>query len=154
MFYGTIAILVTVNIFHFLGSPYLIAKNCLTKINKDYEIIGETLGISKWAIFTKVLIPNSCFSLIEMFSYFFLNSMITISAVVRRIQSREKEEGIELNRYQFEMLTFLEKNGKQRYSNRVLADGLTYSLSTITKLLKELQELNYITINADHDAHQ
>lgn len=60
-------------------------------------------------IFTKVLIPNSCFSLIEMFSYFFLNSMITISAVVRRIQSREKEEGIELNRYQFEMLTFLEK---------------------------------------------
>lgn len=26
MFYGTIAILVTVNIFHFLGSPYLIAK--------------------------------------------------------------------------------------------------------------------------------
>lgn len=35
----------------------------------------------------------------------------------------------------------------------MLADGLTYSLSTITKLLKELQELNYITINADHEMH-
>ena len=204
IFYGTIAILVIVNVFHFLGSPYLIAKNCLTKINKDYEIIGETLGISKWAILTKVLIPNSCFSLIEMFSYFFLNSMITISAVaflctydnqplsiliisyeknsnyemqsvislliltmnvifriftsvistvMKKIQGREKEKGMELSRYQFEMLTFLEKNGKQKYSKRVLADGLTYSLSTITKLLRELQELNYITINADYEIH-
>ncbi len=57
------------------------AKNCLSKINSDYEIIGETLGISKGKIIKNVLIPNSVFSLIEMYSYFFLNSMITISAV-------------------------------------------------------------------------
>lgn len=80
-FYGTILILVVVNIFHFLGSPYLLAKNCLSKINSDYEVIGETLGISKRKIVTHVLIPNSVSTLIEMFSYFFLNSMITISAV-------------------------------------------------------------------------
>lgn len=80
-FYGTILILVVVNIFHFLGSPYLLAKNCLSKINSDYEVIGETLGISKWKIVTHVLIPSSVSTLIEMFSYFFLNSMITISAV-------------------------------------------------------------------------
>ena len=66
-FYGTILILVVVNIFHFLGSPYLLAKNCLSKINSEYEVIGETLG--------------SMTTLVEMFSYFFLNSMITISAV-------------------------------------------------------------------------
>lgn len=80
-FYGTILILIVVNIFHFLGSPYLLAKNCLSKINSDYEVIGETLGISKGRIIRKVLIPNSASTLIEMFSYFFLNSMITISAV-------------------------------------------------------------------------
>lgn len=80
-FYGTILILIVVNIFHFLGSPYLLAKNCLTKINSDYEVIGETLGISKRKIITQVLIPSSVSTLIEMFSYFFLNSMITISAV-------------------------------------------------------------------------
>ena len=80
-FYGTMAILVTVNVFHFLGSPYLLAKNCLSKINSDYEIIGETLGISRGQIITRVLIPNSVSTLLEMFSYFFLNSMITISAV-------------------------------------------------------------------------
>lgn len=80
-FYGTVMILVVVNIFHFLGSPYLLAKNCLSKINSDYEVIGETLGISKGRIIKNVLIPNSVSTLIEMFSYFFLNSMITISAV-------------------------------------------------------------------------
>ena len=203
-FYGTIAILVMVNIFHFLGSPYLLAKNCLTKINKDYEVIGETLGISKWAILTKVLIPNSVSTLIEMFSYFFLNSMITISAVaflctydnqplsilitsyeknsnyemqsvisfiillinvvfrilttlisqvIDRVQNREKRENMELTRYQFEMLAYLEKKGKNHYTNRIFADGLTYSLNTITKLIKELQNLNYITINADGAMH-
>ena len=48
------------------------AKNCLTKINKDYEVIGETLGISKFKILVSVLIPNSVATLIEMFSYFSL----------------------------------------------------------------------------------
>jgi len=80
-FYGTILILVVVNIFHFLGSPYLLAKNCLSKINSEYEVIGETLGISKSRIIKNVLIPSSISTLVEMFSYFFLNSMITISAV-------------------------------------------------------------------------
>ena len=81
MFFGTMLILITVNVFHFLGSPYLLAKNCLSKINSDYEVIGETLGISRRRIITQVLIPNSASTLIEMFSCFFLNSMITISAV-------------------------------------------------------------------------
>lgn len=80
-FYGTILILIVVNIFHFLGSPYLLAKNCLSKINSDYEVIGETLGISKGKIISHVLIPSSVSTMVEMFSYFFLNSMITISAV-------------------------------------------------------------------------
>ena len=80
-FYGTILILIVVNIFHFLGSPYLLAKNCLSKINNEYEVIGETLGINRLKIICRVLLPSSVSTLIEMFSYFFLNSMITISAV-------------------------------------------------------------------------
>ena len=80
-FYGTILILIVVNVFHFLGSPYLLAKNCLNKINSEYEIIGETLGIRRGQIIRNVLIPSSVSTLVEMFSYFFLNSMITISAV-------------------------------------------------------------------------
>lgn len=80
-FYGTMAILVVVNVIHFFGSPYLMAKDSLSKMNKEYENVGSTLGLSKTRIFFRVLVPNSVPTLIEMFSYFFLNSMVTISAV-------------------------------------------------------------------------
>lgn len=199
-FYGTVLILVIVNIFHFLGSPYLLAKNCLNKINSEYELIGETLGISKGGIITKVLIPSSVSTLVEMFSYFFLNSMITISAVaflctydnqplsilittyeknsnyemqsvisliilffnivarvlftglitiLNRRNNREVEGGIGLTRYEFNLLTFLEKNGKGFYSQRKLSDELTISLSNVYRLEKSLAERGYINELAD-----
>lgn len=199
LFYGTMLILIVVNIFHFLGSPYLLAKNSLAKINKDYEIIGDTLGISKIKIIFKVLIPNSITTIIEMFSYFLLNSMITISAVsflstyrtqplailitnfeksgnyemqgvisllilavnvcfrsilngissiIKRKQRRLGNEFMELTRYQFELLTYLEKNGKNHYSERHLSDILTISMNTVNKVLKELFELNYIELDS------
>ena len=199
-FYGTILILVVVNVFHFLGSPYLLAKNCLNKINRDYEVIGETLGISKGKIITHVLIPSSASTLVEMFSYFFLNSMITISAVaflctydnqplsilittyeknsnyemqsvisliilffnvvarigfagimtaMKRRDHKETEGGIGLTRYEFNFLTYLEKNGKGFYSQRKLADDLTFTLSNTAKLLRELAERDYINQMAD-----
>ena len=199
-FYGTIIILIFVNVFHFLGSPYIMAKNCLTKINRDYEVIGETLGISKFKILRNVLIPNSVTTLIEMFSYFFLNSMITISAVaflctysnqplailinsyektgnyemqgaisvlilliniiarivlnvtsnaIKNKQKREADSVMELSLYQFSLLTFLEKNGKNRYSQRYLSDSLTLSLGTVNKLLNQVFDLGY----AEHDSN-
>ena len=80
-FYGTIAILVVVNIIHYFSSPYLMAKNAFNKINKDYETVAETLGISKVSLFFRVMVPNTISTIIQMFSYLFINSMITISAV-------------------------------------------------------------------------
>ncbi len=199
-FYGTILILIVVNIFHFLGSPYLLAKNCLSKINSDYEVIGETLGISKGKIISRVLIPSSVSTLVEMFSYFFLNSMITISAVaflctynnqplsilittyeknsnyemqsvisliilflnvvargifmvittlLNRAGNKEKQGGIGLNRYEFNFLTYLEKNGKGVYSQRKLADDLTITLSNAARLVNDLNEKDYINVLAD-----
>jgi len=200
VFYGTILILIVVNIFHFLGSPYLLAKNCLSKINSDYEVIGETLGIKKGGIIRQVLIPNSASTLIEMFSYFFLNSMITISAVaflcsydnqplsilittyeknsnyemqsvisliilvlnvvarvvftsisnaLKNADNREIEGGIGLSRYEFALLTYLEKKGRGIYSQRKLADDLTITLSNASKLVRDLADRNYINELAD-----
>ena len=199
-FYGTIMILVTVNIIHFMGSPYLLAKNCLNKINSEYEIIGETLGISKGRIITHVLIPSSVSTLAEMFSYLFLNSMITISAVAflctydnqplsilittyeknsnyemqsvisliilfLNISARAllsavtatftEKEGAEndigkgLTRYEFDLLTYLEKNGRGHYSQRKLADDLTITLSNAERIVQDAKEKDYINIVAD-----
>ena len=80
-FAGTIAILVVVNIIHYFSSPYLMAKNAFEKINKDYETVADTLGISHTSLFFKVMVPNTISTIVSMFSYLFINSMITISAV-------------------------------------------------------------------------
>ena len=80
-FADTIIILVVVNIIHYFSSPYLMAKNAFEKINKDYETVGDTLGISRFSLFFKVMVPNSISTIVSMFSYLFINSMITISAV-------------------------------------------------------------------------
>ena len=199
-FYNTVAILVVVNIFHFLGSPYLLAKNCLSKINSEYEVVGETLGVPRWKIIGRVLIPGSVSTLMEMFSYFFLNSMITISAVaflktvdneplairiityekdsnytmqsvisliiltlnigfrtlftvlsgvLKKVENRERDTGNGLNRYEFDMLVWLEKHGRGAYAQRTLSDELTVSLANVSKLVKDLEERDYINILAD-----
>ena len=80
-FYGTIAILVLVNTVHFFASPYLMIYNAFGKLNENLEEVGQILGISRPRIIFNVILPQSKYTLIEMFSYFFVNCMMTISAV-------------------------------------------------------------------------
>lgn len=79
--YGTFAILVLANLVHFFASPYLMAYNSLGKANENLEAVGSTMGISRASILKDVLIPQTADTIIEMFSYFFVNCMVTISAV-------------------------------------------------------------------------
>ena len=79
--YGTLAILILVNSVHFFASPYLMIYNSFNIINKNLEDVGATMNISRPRILVDVLIPQTKDTLIEMMSYFFVNSMMTISAV-------------------------------------------------------------------------
>lgn len=79
--YGTLYILVVVNIVHFFSSPYLMAYNSLSKFNRNLEDVGNSLGISRIRLLIDVYIPCTVSTIVEMYSYFFVNSMITISAV-------------------------------------------------------------------------
>jgi iron(III) transport system permease protein len=79
--YGTMAILILVNTVHFVASPYLMAYNSLGKLNANLEDVGLTLGIKRLFIVRDVLLPQTKLTILEMFSYFFVNSMMTISAV-------------------------------------------------------------------------
>lgn len=78
---GTLAILILVNSMHFFASPYLMIYNSFNIINKNLEDVGATLNISRPRILLNVLIPQTKDTLLEMMSYFFVNSMMTISAV-------------------------------------------------------------------------
>ncbi|HJJ42345.1 MAG TPA: ABC transporter permease subunit [Methanocorpusculum sp.] len=79
--YSTIFILIMVNIVHFYSSPYLLAYNSLTKFNHNLEDVADSLGVGKFRMLTSVYIPSTIPTIIEMYSYFFVNSMMTISAV-------------------------------------------------------------------------
>ena len=79
--YNTFMILILVNIIHFIATPYLMAYNALQKVNPNYEVVAKTCNISLFEIIKDVIIPCTKKTIREMLSYFFINSMITISAV-------------------------------------------------------------------------
>lgn len=80
-FYKTIYVLVLVNIVHFFSSPYLLAYNSLSKFNPNLEDVAASLGIGKLRMLLDVYIPSTRSTIVEMYSYYFVNAMITISAV-------------------------------------------------------------------------
>ena len=79
--YGTIWIVVIMNCIHFFSSPYLMMYNTLGKVNPNLEAAGSTLGIKRWRLVRDVILPKVRGTVLEMFSYFFVNSLVTISAV-------------------------------------------------------------------------
>ncbi len=79
--YGTLIMLVLVNMIHFFASPYLIAYNSLSKFNEKLEDVAAVMGINRMRMLLDVYVPCTMESMVEMFSYLFVNSMVTISAV-------------------------------------------------------------------------
>jgi iron(III) transport system permease protein len=104
--YGSLAMLILVNTVHFMASPYLMAYNSLGKLNINLEDVGHTLGVGRWRIIRDVLVPQSKLTILEMFSYFFVNSMMTISAV--SFLSTVRSRPVSLLITQFEAQFFLE----------------------------------------------
>ena len=81
LIYGTFAMLFLVNSMHFFSSPYLMAYNTFGKINENLEDVGSTMGLGRWSIIRDVILPQATGTILEMMSYFFVNCMMTISAV-------------------------------------------------------------------------
>lgn len=79
---GTFMIIILCNMVHYFTTPYLMAKNSLMKMNPSWETTGELLGDSWVKTVYRVIVPNSVKTLLEMFSYYFINSMVTISGVI------------------------------------------------------------------------
>jgi iron(III) transport system permease protein len=104
--YGTLALLILVNTTHFMASPYLMAYNSLGKLNENLEDVGRTLGVGRFYIVKDVIIPQTKMTILEMVSYFFVNSMMTISAVSFLHTVRNKPVSLMIT--QFEAQLFLE----------------------------------------------
>lgn len=101
--YGTLAILIMVNIVHFIASPYLMMYNSLSKLNENLENVGHTLGIRRSYMIRDVFIPQCKNTLIQMFSYFFVNCMMTISAVSFLATTANKPVSLMINQFEAQM---------------------------------------------------
>ena len=80
--YGTIIILVIANVLHFFSVPFLTASACLKKLDKEYESVGDSMSVPRWKTFLRVSVPLSLPAILEIFLYFFVNAMVTVSALV------------------------------------------------------------------------
>lgn len=193
--YGTIAILVLVNSIHFFASPYLMSYNAMSKLNPNYENVAKTLGIPQYKMVLDVIVPQTLETILEQFSYFFVNSMVTISAVsflsttanqplslmipnlesmmliesisfvsiviltvnlilktiihfakkiTHKINSKGEIYNMELNRKEFDILTFLEKENDKEFTQREIASECDMSLGSANSTIQTLLEKGYI----------
>jgi len=102
--YNTIFILILVNIVHFIASPYLMAYNALQKVNSNFEAVAKTCNISMFRIIKDVIIPCTKKTIREMFAYFFVNSMVTISAVTFLFNTKNMPLSLLINNYEGSMM--------------------------------------------------
>ena len=67
---------------HFFSTPYLMMKNSLSKMNASWETTAMLMGDNWIKTIARVVTPNAISTLLEVFSYYFVNAMVTVSAVI------------------------------------------------------------------------
>ncbi|NWG73940.1 MAG: putative 2-aminoethylphosphonate ABC transporter permease subunit [Rubrivivax sp.] len=80
--YATMAILVVCTVAHFLSVAHLTMLAALRQLDREYELVGESLGVPAWHTAWRVHLPVALPALLDVAGYFFVNAMTTVSAVV------------------------------------------------------------------------
>ncbi|MGL5677011.1 MAG: putative 2-aminoethylphosphonate ABC transporter permease subunit [Cellulosilyticaceae bacterium] len=80
--YGTLWILVLANTIHFFSVPFTTAMTALKRLDKEFETVSDAMGIPFYKTLRQVTLPMCMPALVEMAVYYFVNAMITVSAVV------------------------------------------------------------------------
>lgn len=81
-FYGTMIILVLANVVHFYSVPFMTATATLKMLDKEFDNVSESMNVSKLRTFSRITVPLSLPAILEMAVYFFVNAMVTVSALV------------------------------------------------------------------------
>lgn len=79
---NTFIILIVCNIVHYFSSPYLMMKGGLEKLNASWEITAKLMGDNWIKTVLRIITPNAMATILEVFEYYFVNAMVTVSAVI------------------------------------------------------------------------
>lgn len=80
--YGTMGILVLCNMIHFFTVGFFTATSALKQLDKEFETVSHSLGVPFWVTFRRVTVRVCSPAILEIFFFFFVNSMTTVSAVI------------------------------------------------------------------------
>lgn len=80
--YGTLWIIIFANLIHYYSVPFTTATTALKRLDKEFETVSESLAVPFYRTFFRVTVPLCITAICEMWVYFFVNAMVTISAVV------------------------------------------------------------------------
>jgi len=94
--YHTITLMILSNITHMFSATYITATTAIKKLDKEYENVASSMAIPPWRLFISVTLPLTIVAVIEIAMYFFVNSMITISAVVFLYNSSTKPASVSI----------------------------------------------------------
>lgn len=79
---NTFLLIIICNMIHYFSTPYLMIKNALLKLNTSWEATARLLGDSWVKTLVRIITPNMSSTLLEVFGYYFVNAMVTVSAVI------------------------------------------------------------------------
>ena len=79
---NTFWILIIANVVHYFATPYQMMKDSLSKMNASWETTAKLMGDSWFKTIVRVVTPNAWPTVLQVFGYYFVNAMVTISAVV------------------------------------------------------------------------
>ncbi|ESA33655.1 phosphonate abc transporter permease [Leptolyngbya sp. Heron Island J] len=80
--YSTLAILVLCTIIHFSTVCFLTASTALKQLDPEFEAVSESLSVPFYKTFWRVTLPMCLPAILEIGIYYFINAMVTVSAVI------------------------------------------------------------------------
>ena len=66
----------------FYSVTFVTATTALKKLDREFELVSQSMGIPFYKTFFRVTVPMCLPAILEMVMYYFVNSMVTVSAVV------------------------------------------------------------------------
>ncbi len=80
--YGSMTILVVCTVAHFFSVAHLTSLTALRQLDREYELVSESMGVPFWHTLWRVHLPVALPTVLNVGGYFFVNAMTTVSAVV------------------------------------------------------------------------
>ena len=92
------------------------------------------------AVISTIILMTNCFAKF---------SLMGVAHFINKKTGKREDKFMPLSRFQFDLLTFFERKGPGKFTQRQLADSLTISVGLVNKMMKDFQEDGVIQISED-----